>query len=53
MITARLTELPAPALEPDVAIVGAGAVGIALAVLLVRQGLKVTLIEGGDRKSVV
>ena len=47
MITARLTELPAPALEPDVAIVGAGAVGIALAVLLARQGLRVTLIEGG------
>ena len=35
---------------PDVAIVGAGAVGIALAVLLARRGVKVTLIEGGPAK---
>ena len=35
---------------PDVAIVGAGAVGIALAVLLARSGVQVTLIEGGPAK---
>ncbi len=36
--------------NPDVAIVGAGAVGIALAVMLARRGVQVTLIEGGPAK---
>jgi choline dehydrogenase-like flavoprotein len=40
----RLSE---PARKPEVAIVGAGAVGIALAVQLARAGLQVTVIEGG------
>ena len=50
MITDRFSDLAPAAREPDVAIVGAGAVGIALAVLLARQGVKVTLIEGGPAK---
>ena len=47
MIFGSLGDLPQAACNPDVAIVGAGAAGIALAVLLARQGLQVTLIEGG------
>ena len=47
MITGRFADLPPAARRPDVAIVGAGATGIALAVMLARQGLSVTLIEGG------
>ncbi len=50
MITASFADLNAAARHPDVAIVGAGAVGIALAVLLARQGIAVTLIEGGPAK---
>ena len=47
MITGRFADLSAASRRPDVAVVGAGATGIALAVLLARQGLSVTLIEGG------
>ena len=47
MIAASLSEFPAEARRPDVAIIGAGATGIALAVLLARKGLQVTLVEGG------
>lgn len=47
MIAGRYAELPPAARRPDVAVVGAGATGIALAVLLARQGITVTLIEGG------
>ena len=47
MITGRFADLPVAARIPDVAVVGAGATGIALAVLLARQGFSVTLIEGG------
>jgi choline dehydrogenase-like flavoprotein len=50
VITRSLSDLPAAALRPDVAIVGAGATGIALAVLLARQGLRVTVIEGGPEQ---
>lgn len=47
MIVDSFALLPEPARKPDVAIVGAGAVGIALAVQLARAGLQVTVIEGG------
>lgn len=47
MIVESFDHLPEPARNPDVAIVGAGAVGIALAVQLARAGLQVTLVEGG------
>ena len=47
MITSRFADLPLAALTPEVAIVGAGATGIALAVLLARQGIAVTVIESG------
>lgn len=47
MIVDSFERLPETARKPDVAIVGAGAVGIALAVQLARAGLQVTVIEGG------
>lgn len=47
MIVDSFERLPEQARKPDVAIVGAGAVGIALAVQLARAGLQVTVIEGG------
>jgi choline dehydrogenase-like flavoprotein len=47
VIVDRFDRLPEAARSPDVAIVGAGAVGIALAVQLARAGVQVTLIEGG------
>ena len=50
MITTKFSDLALAARKPDVAIVGAGAVGIALAVLLARQGVTVTLIEAGPVK---
>ena len=50
MITTKFSDLALSARTPDVAIVGAGAVGIALAVLLARQGVTVTLIEAGPVK---
>lgn len=50
MITGRIADLTPAARKPDVAVVGAGATGIALAVLLARQGVTVTLIEGGPAK---
>lgn len=50
MIVERFADLPEAARRPDVAIVGAGAVGIALAVQLARAGLQVTVIEGGPAR---
>lgn len=50
MIVERFGQLPEAALTPAVAIVGAGAVGIALAVQLARSGLTVTVIEGGPAR---
>ena len=47
MIVEQFEDLTPAARAPEVAIVGAGAVGIALAVLLARQGRQVTLIEAG------
>lgn len=47
MIVSAFEQLPDAARLPEVAIVGAGAVGIALAVMLARQGRIVTLIEAG------
>lgn len=47
MIVDSFDRLPELAHRPDVAIIGAGAVGIALAVQLARAGLQVTVIEGG------
>lgn len=47
MIVAPDERPPSPSLAPDVLVVGAGAVGIALAVLLARQGRRVTVLEGG------
>ncbi len=41
------TEIASTAPDADVLIVGAGAVGIGLAVLLARRGKRVTLLEGG------
>lgn len=50
MIAGSPGELPDVARKPDVAIVGAGATGIALAVLLARQGMQITVIEGGPEQ---
>ena len=50
MIITKFSDLALAARTPDVAIAGAGAVGIALAVLLARQGVTVTLIEAGPVK---
>jgi len=47
VIVTAFEQLPDAARVPEVAIVGAGAVGIALAVMLARQGRIVTLIEAG------
>lgn len=47
MIVESFEQLPEAARKPDVAIVGAGAVGIALAIQLAKAGLQVTVIEGG------
>lgn len=50
MIVDSFESLPEAARRPDVVVVGAGAVGIALAVQLVRAGLQVTVVEGGPAK---
>jgi choline dehydrogenase-like flavoprotein len=47
MIRDLMTERPGQTMRTDVCIVGAGAVGIALAVQLLRLGKSVTLLEGG------
>ncbi|MEY4953543.1 MAG: hypothetical protein RL299_1967, partial [Pseudomonadota bacterium] len=47
MIVDSFAQLPEAARRPDVAIIGAGAVGIALAVQLARAGLQVTVVERG------
>ena len=40
-------------MEAEVAIVGAGAAGGILALGLARRGIRVAVLESGDRKSVV
>ncbi len=47
MITGSIAHLPPANRSPDVVVVGAGAVGIVLAVQLARAGQVVTVIEGG------
>lgn len=42
-----LADLSDPRLQPDVCIVGGGAVGLVLADALTRQGVKVLVLEGG------
>ena len=45
--TRRLRELDAPALEPDVCILGSGPAGAVLAGVLVGRGIKTLLVESG------
>jgi choline dehydrogenase-like flavoprotein len=47
MIISRYADIPARHLKPEILVVGAGAVGIPIAVALARLGRRVTLIEGG------
>jgi len=49
MLFENALNLPAAALTPDVLVVGAGAVGIALSLALARAGRSVTLLEAGPR----
>jgi choline dehydrogenase-like flavoprotein len=49
MIRDLLREKPSPDYRPQICIVGAGAVGICLAVELSKQGKSVMILEGGGR----
>lgn len=50
MILDPAAPIPDPARNADILVVGAGAVGIPLAILLARRGLRVTLLEGGPAR---